>query len=71
MTSSPEASPLRFEEIEEVLAFLREKGHRVSTAGRLVLEANQALLWGILSATGKGWDITGQGRLLRANTSTT
>ena len=39
MTSSPEASPLRFEEIEEVLAFLREKGHRVSTAGRLVLEA--------------------------------
>jgi maleate isomerase len=39
--------------------------------GRLVLEANQALLWGILSATGKGWDITGHGRLLRANTSTT
>jgi maleate isomerase len=39
--------------------------------GRLVLEANQALLWGILSATGKGWDITGHGRLLRANTSLT
>ena len=39
--------------------------------GRLVLEANQALLWGILSATGKGWDITGHGRLLRAKTSTT
>jgi maleate isomerase len=39
--------------------------------GRLVVEANQALLWGILSATGKGWDITGHGRLLRANTSTT
>ena len=39
--------------------------------GRLVLEANQALLWGILSATGKGWDVTGHGRLLRANTATT
>jgi hypothetical protein len=36
-----------------------------------VLEANQALLWGILSATGKSWDITGHGRLLRAKTSTT
>ena len=33
------ASPLRFEEIEEVLAVLREQGHRVSTACRLVLEA--------------------------------
>jgi len=38
---------------------------------RLVVEANQALLWGILAATGTGWDITGYGRLLRANTSTT
>ena len=39
--------------------------------GRLVLEANQALLWGILAATGTGWDVTGHGRLLRASTSTT
>ncbi len=38
--------------------------------GRLVLEANQALLWGILAATGAGWDITGYGRLLRAKTPT-
>ncbi|TPG13919.1 maleate cis-trans isomerase [Pedococcus bigeumensis] len=39
--------------------------------GRLVLEANQALLWAILAVTGMGWDITGYGRLLRASTSTT
>jgi maleate isomerase len=39
--------------------------------GRLVLEANQALLWGILAATGRGWDVTGYGRLLRALPSTT
>ena len=39
--------------------------------GRLVLEANQALLWGILTATGAGWDVTGHGRLLRTGTSTT
>ncbi len=30
---------MEFEGIEEVLAILREKGHRVSTPGRLVLEA--------------------------------
>jgi maleate isomerase len=36
--------------------------------GRLVLEANQVLLWGILAATGSEWDITGHGRLLRAGT---
>jgi maleate isomerase len=34
--------------------------------GRLVLEANQALLWGVLAATGAGWDVPGHGRLLRA-----
>jgi maleate isomerase len=39
--------------------------------GRLVLAANQALLWGILAATGTLWDITGHGRLLRASSSTT
>ncbi len=38
--------------------------------GRLVLEANQTLLWGILAATGTEWDITGHGRLLRASTPT-
>ena len=38
---------------------------------RLVLEANQVLLWGILTATGAGWDVPGHGRLLRAGTSTT
>lgn len=37
---------------------------------RLVLEANQALLWGILTATDAGWDIAGQGRLLRGSTPT-
>ena len=36
---------------------------------RLVVEANQALLWGILAATGTGRDVTGHGRLLRARTS--
>lgn len=33
--------------------------------GRLVLEANQALLWGILEATGTRWDVAGHGRVLR------
>jgi maleate isomerase len=59
--------------------FLAGNGFRAAGAveelelrtGRLILEANQALLWGILAATGTGWDITGNGRLLRASTSTT
>jgi len=38
---------------------------------RLVVEANQALLWAVLASTGAGWDITGHGRLLQASTSTT
>jgi maleate isomerase len=38
--------------------------------GRLVLEANQALLWGILAATGTEWDVTDHGRLLRASIQT-
>jgi len=56
--------------------FLAGNGFRAAAAveelrtGRLVLEANQALLWGILAATGTGWDVTGHGRLLRASTST-
>jgi maleate isomerase len=59
--------------------FLAGNGFRAAGAveelelrtGRLVLEANQALLWGILAATGTEWDVTGYGRLLRAGTSTT
>jgi maleate isomerase len=55
--------------------FLAGNGFRAAAAveelelrtGRLVLAANQALLWGILELTGEGWDITGYGRLLRAN----
>lgn len=39
--------------------------------GRLVLGANQALLWGVLTATSTAWDITGHGRLMRADTPTT
>jgi maleate isomerase len=54
--------------------FLAGNGFRAAGAveelelrtGRLVLEANQALLWGILAATGTRWNITGHGRLLRA-----
>lgn len=38
--------------------------------GRLIVEANQALLWGILAATGTAWDLTGHGRLLRASPPT-
>jgi maleate isomerase len=59
--------------------FLAGNGFRAAGAveelelrtGRLVLEANQALLWGILAATGTGWEVTGHGRLLQASTSTT
>jgi maleate isomerase len=36
--------------------------------GRLVVEANQALLWAVLAATSTEWDITGHGRLLRRGT---
>ena len=58
--------------------FLAGNGFRAAGAveelelrtGRLVLEANQALLWGILTTTGTEWDITGRGRLLRSSTST-
>jgi maleate isomerase len=58
--------------------FLAGNGFRAAGAieelelhtGRLVLEANQALLWGILTATRVRWDITGHGRLLGAKTST-
>ena len=43
---------------------------RLATVVSLVLEANQALLWAILAATGTPWDVTGHGRLLQARTST-
>ena len=39
--------------------------------GRLIVAANQALLWGILAATRRRWDVTGHGRLLRSSTATT
>jgi maleate isomerase len=56
--------------------FLAGNGFRAAAAveelesrtGRLVLEANQALLWGILTATGSAWDVAGHGRLLRPGT---
>jgi maleate isomerase len=59
--------------------FLAGNGFRAAEAveelelrtGRLVLEANQALLWGILAATGTEWNVTGHGRLLRESASTT
>ena len=38
---------------------------------RLVVEANQALLWRILAVTDTDWTITGYGRLLRTKASTT
>ena len=39
MTDSPHTPPVEFEGIEQVQTILRERGHRVSAAGRLVLEA--------------------------------
>jgi maleate isomerase len=53
--------------------FLAGNGFRAAGAveelelrtGRLVVEANQALLWGILSATAHEWHLEGHGRLLR------
>jgi maleate isomerase len=56
--------------------FLAGNGFRASGAveeleqrtSRLVLEANQVLLWRIQAATGARWDITGYGRLLRSKT---
>jgi maleate isomerase len=58
--------------------FLAGNGFRAAGAvdelevrtGRLVLEANQVLLWGVLVATGTQWDIAGHGRLLRTDTAT-
>ncbi len=57
--------------------FLAGNGFRTAHAieelelrtGRLVIGANQALLWGVLAATGTDWDLTGQGRLLHAGDS--
>ena len=55
--------------------FLAGNGFRAAPAveelelrtSRLVLAANQALLWAILEATGEGWDVPGYGRLLRVS----
>lgn len=54
-------------------AFLAGNGFRAAGAieelerrtGRAVLTANQVLLWSVLAATGRRWDVTGSGRLLR------
>ena len=59
--------------------FLAGNGFRAAGAveelelrtGRLVVEANQALLWGLLAATGTRWEVRGYGQLLRTRTSTT
>jgi maleate isomerase len=69
----------RLVENETEALFLAGTGFRTAGAleelerrtGRLVVGANQALLWGILTATSTRWDITGHGRLLRAMTTTT
>ncbi len=53
--------------------FLAGNGFRAARAieelerhtGRLVLTANQVLLWSILAATRTPWEVTGYGRLLR------
>jgi maleate isomerase len=42
-----------------------------SRTGRLVVEANQALLWEIMAATGTRRDVAGAGRLLRSRPSAT
>jgi Fur family ferric uptake transcriptional regulator len=39
VTVSPQAEPLEFKDIDDVLTALRERGHRISAARRLVLEA--------------------------------
>jgi maleate isomerase len=59
--------------------FLAGNGFRAAAAveelerrtGRLVLAANQGLLWGILAATDTAWDVEGQGRALRTRREAT
>ena len=59
--------------------FLAGNGFRAAGAveelerrtGRLVLEANQVLLWALLSATASRWAVPGHGALLRALSSVT
>jgi maleate isomerase len=63
----------RHVQVQAQAVFLAGNGFRAASAieelerrtGRLVLEANQALLWGILAATGVGWTVEGHGRALR------
>jgi maleate isomerase len=58
--------------------FLAGNGFRAAGAveelelrtARPIVEANQALLWGILAATGVSWGVTGHGRLLRFSDGT-
>jgi maleate isomerase len=57
--------------------FLSGNGFRAARAvaelerrtGRLVLEANQVLLWSVLAVTRPGWAVTGYGRIFRASPS--
>ena len=59
--------------------FLSGNGFRAARAvaelerltGRLVLEANQVLLWSVLAVTRPGWAVTGYGRIFRASPSST
>jgi Fur family transcriptional regulator, ferric uptake regulator len=39
VTESPDTAPLQFDDIDDVLDALRERGHRISAARRLVLQA--------------------------------
>jgi maleate isomerase len=64
------------DQIEAV--FLAGNGFRVADAiqelerrtGRLVLEANQAMLWAALTTAAIRWNITGYGRLFQTSTPT-
>jgi maleate isomerase len=64
---------LRHVDEEADAVFLAGNGFRAVRAieelerhtGRLVLTANQVLLWSILKATRTSWEVTGYGRLLR------
>lgn len=55
--------------------FLSGNGFRAARAveklerltGRLVLEANQVLLWSVLAVTRTAWEVTGYGRIFRTS----
>jgi maleate isomerase len=58
--------------------FLSGNGFRAAGAveelerltGRLVLEANQVLLWSVLAVTRTAWEVTGHGRIFRTPSPT-